>query len=74
MDDEQALVNGFVVNVTAEDGFSYKSAASPGQFDERPVGELHAAPAFGQHTDQVLSEIGFTEGQLVELRGVGAIA
>jgi formyl-CoA transferase len=74
MEDEQALVNGFVVNVTADDGFSYKSAAGPGQFDERPVGELHAAPAFGQHTDQVLSEIGFSQGELAELRGVGAIA
>ena len=54
LNDEQALVNGFVTPVATHDGGSYLAAATPGQFDERPVGELSAAPAWGQHTREVL--------------------
>ena len=36
--DEQALVNSFVTPVTDDDGDTYLSAASPCQFDQRPIG------------------------------------
>ena len=38
--DEQALPNGFVTPISTDDDSDYLAAASPGQFDEQPVGGL----------------------------------
>jgi formyl-CoA transferase len=67
LNDEQALVNGFVTAVRTHDGGSYLAAATPGQFDERPVGELRAAPAWGQHTREVLREWGLGDAEVAAL-------
>lgn len=66
--DEQALVNGFVTPVSDSDGDTYLAASSPGQFDEELIGELRAGPAYGQHTDEVLQEIGLGSDQIEALR------
>jgi crotonobetainyl-CoA:carnitine CoA-transferase CaiB-like acyl-CoA transferase len=68
LNDEQALVNGFVTPVTTYDGSSYLASATPGQFDERPVGELKAAPGWGQHTDEILMEWGLGEYEIRTLK------
>jgi formyl-CoA transferase len=68
LNDAQALANGFVTPVQTQDGESYLAAATPGQFDERPVGALKAAPAWGQHTDEVLREWGVSERELADLK------
>ena len=39
-----------------------------------PTGAERAAPAFGVHADEVLSDIGLTPEELAELRGTGALA
>ncbi|HEU4429352.1 MAG TPA: CoA transferase [Myxococcota bacterium] len=67
LSDEQALVNGFVTPVRTHDGDSYLAAATPGQFDERPVGALAAAPAWGQHTREVLRDWGLSEAEVAAL-------
>jgi len=72
--DEQALVNGFVTEVTGKDGDSYLAGATPGQFDERPVGALAASPAYGQHTDEVMRELGRTPAEIASLRAQDVIA
>jgi crotonobetainyl-CoA:carnitine CoA-transferase CaiB-like acyl-CoA transferase len=66
--DVQALENGFVTPVTFPDDGFYLTGASPAQFDERPIGPLHAAPSHGQNTDDVLREIGLTDAQIAGLR------
>jgi crotonobetainyl-CoA:carnitine CoA-transferase CaiB-like acyl-CoA transferase len=71
LNDEQALVNGFVTPVTMDDGDTYLAAATPGQFDERPVGELRAAPQWGQHTDAVLVEWGVPSTTIDALKQSG---
>jgi formyl-CoA transferase len=68
IEDEQALVNGFVTPVTYADGGTYLTGASPAQFDGRPVGELRASPTHGQHTDEVLRELGFDGDQIAAMR------
>lgn len=72
--DEQALEAGIVTRVTDPDGGGYYAAATPGQFDGRPPGELHASPAFGQHTDEVLGELGFSPDEIASLRAEGLVA
>lgn len=71
--DPQSLVNGFISTVNGDNGITYQAAVSPAQFDQRPIGELRAGPRFGQHTDEVLRELGLDDAQLAELRGCSAI-
>jgi formyl-CoA transferase len=72
--DPQALENGFVTPVDFGDGGSYLVGASPAQFDERPIGELRASPTHGQHTDEVMRELGLTDDQIAGLRERGVVA
>ncbi len=71
--DEQALINGFVTEITDYDGETYLAAASPGQFDERPVGFLRSSPDYAQHTDEVMREIGLTDDQIAALRAANVV-
>jgi len=73
MADVQALENGFVTPVGFADGGHYLTGASPAQFDGRPIGELRAAPAHAEHTDDVLGELGLSEDQIAGLRQLGVI-
>jgi crotonobetainyl-CoA:carnitine CoA-transferase CaiB-like acyl-CoA transferase len=45
---------------------------SPLQFDETPP-DLVRAPGHGEHTDEVLTELGFTEDELLDLKISGAV-
>ena len=71
--DPQALENGFVTPVTYPDGDHYLTGASPAQFDGRPVGELKASPTHGEHTDDVMRELGLTDEQITELKSRGIV-
>jgi len=66
--DIQAIENGIVTPVTDHDGDIYYAAATPGQFDERPVGALRASPGYGQHTDEVMAELGVHADQIAAMR------
>ena len=74
IEDEQALLNGFVTPVAYPDGDTYLTGASPAQFDGRPVGELRASPDHGQDTDEVMRELGLTDDQIHALRERAIIA
>ena len=75
IEDEQALLNGFVAPVAFRDGDGeYYTGPSPAQFDERPIGALQAAPAYGEDTDAVLGEAGLAAEQIKDLRTAGVIS
>ncbi len=71
--DEQALINGYVTEITDFDGETYLAAASPGQFDEQPIGFLRSSPDYAQHTDEVMREIGLTDAQISALREANVV-
>lgn len=74
LEDPQALENGFVTPVTFREGDDhYLTAPAPAQFDGRPVGELRAAPKFGEDTDAVMHELGLSAEQISGLRERGVI-
>jgi crotonobetainyl-CoA:carnitine CoA-transferase CaiB-like acyl-CoA transferase len=55
-DDPQVVANDYLRDVTSPNG-KFRLVATPVQFDES-VGELTCAPESGEHTEEVLLELG----------------
>jgi crotonobetainyl-CoA:carnitine CoA-transferase CaiB-like acyl-CoA transferase len=73
LEDPQVLANGYVREVVAQSGTTFRMVPSPLQFDETPP-DLTRAPDHGEHTDEVLGELlGLDTEQLLELKLKGAI-
>ena len=72
-EDEQALVNGYIQDVTYPSGVSFKIASSPIEMDS--VGPLHTEPtkAIGADTEAILKSYGYTEEDLTQLRALNII-
>ena len=58
-DDPQVIANGFLGDVAAADGSSFKLVSNPVQYDEEPY-TLAPAPEHGQNTEEVLLELGLS--------------
>jgi crotonobetainyl-CoA:carnitine CoA-transferase CaiB-like acyl-CoA transferase len=71
-DDPQTLANGFLREVSYPGG-PVRLPIPPVMFDQEG-GDPAAAPDFGQHTDQILKELGFTEQNVSALRDAGVVA
>jgi crotonobetainyl-CoA:carnitine CoA-transferase CaiB-like acyl-CoA transferase len=48
-------------------------ASTPVRLGDAPVASCRRAPVLGEHTDEVLSEVGFTADEIAALRNAGAI-
>jgi crotonobetainyl-CoA:carnitine CoA-transferase CaiB-like acyl-CoA transferase len=72
LEDEQALANGYVGNITLDNGTSFRIVPSPLQFNETPP-DLVRAPLHGEHTDEVLQSVGYDMDELIEMKVKGAI-
>jgi len=70
--DVQVIANGYLCRVTDEGGSELNLVGAPAQFDEQPH-ELRAAPEHGQHTDEVLEELGLTWDEVIALKVSGAV-
>jgi crotonobetainyl-CoA:carnitine CoA-transferase CaiB-like acyl-CoA transferase len=70
-DDPQTLANGFLRHVDYPDG-GLKVPVPPILFDEE-AGDPPPAPDFAAHTDEVLRELGFAEGDIGALRASGVV-
>lgn len=73
MNDPQARVNGFVTEITADDGRTYFGGSSPAQFDERLIGPLRSAPAYNAHGEDIMRELGLGNQQIADLRTSGVM-
>jgi crotonobetainyl-CoA:carnitine CoA-transferase CaiB-like acyl-CoA transferase len=71
-DDPQVGPNGYVVEVDREDGVTFPLVASPVMFDEEKY-RLQAAPEHGQHTEELLLELGFEWDAIAAYKDSGAI-
>jgi len=71
--DEQAWANHYLQQVDYGDGRSLTLVSAPVQFNREPS-DLRPAPDFGQHTDEVLGELGHSQEDIARLRGLRAIS
>ena len=72
IDDPQVIANGYLAPHPTHE--RARLASSPMQFDKQGLVVRRAAPAVGEHTDEVLGEVGLDEEELDRLRAAGAIA
>ena len=70
--DPQMEANGYLLPVTDLEGNERQLVASPVQFDERPP-VLTRAPQFAEHTDDLLSELGKSQDEIIQLKIDGAV-
>jgi len=73
LEDPQALSNGYVREIVAASGTTFRIVPSPLQFNETPP-DLSRAPEHGEHTDEVLQELlGLDMDKIMDLKIKGAI-
>ncbi len=70
--DPQVVANGYIREVTSAGGTTFRMVASPLQFDEQPP-DLTRAPDHGEHTDEVLEELGLEMDAILDLKLKGAV-
>jgi crotonobetainyl-CoA:carnitine CoA-transferase CaiB-like acyl-CoA transferase len=72
-DDPQAVANGYLQDVTADDGTTtFTLVANPVQFNELPP-DLRRAPEHGEHTEDLLLELGVEWEDIARFKESGAI-
>jgi crotonobetainyl-CoA:carnitine CoA-transferase CaiB-like acyl-CoA transferase len=69
----QVEANGYLPQVAATDGSSYRLPAPPMQFGDEPSVPQGPAPELGQHTEEVLLALGRDWDAISELRASGAL-
>lgn len=72
LSDEQVVANDYVADVEMLDGSSIGLVTSPAQFDGE-AGQPSRAPEIGEHTEDVLLDIGYTWEDLGRMKETGAI-
>src|SRR4051812_9486732 len=75
-EDEQILANNYMVKLPHPDLGEWWYAPTPIEFEKTPVSIRSVAPHHGEHTDEVLAELGYSEEEIRGLRErevVGAV-
>ena len=70
--DPQVVANQYIRDVLAADGSTFKLVGVPIQFNEQPT-DIRRGPAWGEHTDEVLHELGISEDAIIDLKVKGAV-
>jgi crotonobetainyl-CoA:carnitine CoA-transferase CaiB-like acyl-CoA transferase len=71
-DDLQVRANGYIAPTDMGNGVSLPLITSPVQFDSEP-GRSRRAPEHGEHTEEVLLELGLTWDEIGALKDEGVI-
>ena len=69
--DPQVWANDYLVRPIGDDGPSM--VGSPVGFSDAAINHTVAEPTLGQHTDEILDELGYTPDEIAKLRADGAV-
>ena len=73
VDDPQAVANKYVIDYEHADLGKIRMPGFPLQFSKTPCSMRHPAPAFAQHNEEVLLELGYSWEEIARLRQEGII-
>lgn len=73
VDDVQVVANGYILDAPRPDHSTTRLMSSPAQFDREPLTARWAAPDIGQHTDEVLRELGWDGDRIAAARTSGLV-
>ncbi|MHA1565931.1 MAG: CaiB/BaiF CoA transferase family protein [Alphaproteobacteria bacterium] len=71
--DPQTIHNGMVVEIPYNGGTA-KLVGSPVHLSDAPLDIRHAPPRLGEHSKQILAELGYEQGRIDALQDAGIIA
>ena len=71
--DPQVQARGMLRHVPHPSGVDVPQVASPMRFANTPLGTQCAPPLLGQHSDEILTELGYGAADIAALRTAGAI-
>jgi crotonobetainyl-CoA:carnitine CoA-transferase CaiB-like acyl-CoA transferase len=71
--DPQAFANNYFIEVQHPEWGKMKMTGFPWDFSETPASWWRKAPAFGQHTEEILLELGYNSDGIANLKKEGAI-
>ena len=71
--DPQAIAAGAFVDVPVAEGGTAKMVATPVDFSATPWAPQGTAPEVGQHTEEILLELGYNWPAIARLKDEGAI-
>lgn len=72
-DDEQVLANDYVVSVDHHTGHKVRTSGPILNFGAG-MPDLTSSPSLGQHTDEILGDIGLSSEEIAELRDSGSVS
>ena len=73
VEDRQVAANGYLVDLERADGSAVRVVSSPAQFNGEPIAGRWAAPDLGQHTDELLADLGWDAERIAAARADGVI-
>jgi crotonobetainyl-CoA:carnitine CoA-transferase CaiB-like acyl-CoA transferase len=71
--DPQILANNYVIDINHPTFGQTKTMGFPWDFSDTPASWRRRSPKLGEHTDEVLFELGYSKEAIAKLRGEGAI-
>jgi len=69
----QIIASGTLIEIDHPVAGRLRQARPPASFERTPAGIRFGAPRLGEHTDEILLEIGYTSTQIEALRAAGVI-